>query len=89
MRMNQFVFFSVDCLIRVVFYLFLFFLASIVGVMALDLCADSCQSPARAYLLDVCLPEDHARGLSTFTAMAGLGEIGVPHVLIRIALRRT
>ncbi|OQV13778.1 Membrane-associated transporter protein [Hypsibius exemplaris] len=46
---------------------------TIVGVMALDLCADSCQSPARAYLLDVCLPEDHARGLSTFTAMAGLG----------------
>ncbi|GAV09227.1 hypothetical protein RvY_18801 [Ramazzottius varieornatus] len=46
---------------------------TIIGVICLDLCADSCQSPARAYLLDVCLPEDHARGLSAFTAMAGLG----------------
>lgn len=48
-------------------------LLTIGGVMVLDLCADSCQSPGRAYLLDVCLPEDHARGLAMFTTMAGLG----------------
>ncbi|CAH0702795.1 unnamed protein product [Spodoptera exigua] len=39
----------------------------------LDFDADACQSPARAYLLDVTVPEDHAKGLSTFTVMAGLG----------------
>lgn len=33
----------------------------------------ACQSPARAYLLDVTVPEDNAKGLSTFTIMAGLG----------------
>lgn len=46
---------------------------TIVGTVLLDFDADACQSPARAYLLDVTLPEDHARGLSTFTVMAGLG----------------
>ncbi|XP_041565118.1 proton-associated sugar transporter A [Drosophila elegans] len=46
---------------------------TVLGTVLLDFDADACQSPARAYLLDVCLPEDHARGLSTFTVMAGLG----------------
>lgn len=46
---------------------------TILGTVLLDFDADSCQSPARAYLLDVTLPEDHAKGLSTFTIMAGLG----------------
>lgn len=46
---------------------------TILGTVLLDFDADACQSPARAYLLDVTLPEDHARGLSTFTIMAGLG----------------
>lgn len=46
---------------------------TILGTVLLDFDADGCQSPARAYLLDVTLPEDHARGLSTFTIMAGLG----------------
>lgn len=46
---------------------------TILGTVLLDFDADACQSPSRAYLLDVCLPEDHARGLSTFTIMAGLG----------------
>lgn len=46
---------------------------TIVGTVLLDFDADACQSPARAYLLDVTQPEDHARGLSTFTVMAGLG----------------
>ncbi|KAH8366979.1 hypothetical protein KR200_007206 [Drosophila serrata] len=46
---------------------------TVLGTVLLDFDADACQSPARAYLLDICLPEDHAKGLSTFTIMAGLG----------------
>ncbi|CAH0394918.1 unnamed protein product [Bemisia tabaci] len=46
---------------------------TILGTILLDFDADACQSPSRAYLLDVTVPEDHARGLSTFTIMAGLG----------------
>ncbi|XP_025423746.1 proton-associated sugar transporter A [Sipha flava] len=46
---------------------------TILGTVLLDFDADACQSPARAYLLDICVPEDHAKGLSTFTIMAGLG----------------
>ncbi|CAK1598605.1 unnamed protein product [Parnassius mnemosyne] len=46
---------------------------TVLGTVFLDFDADACQSPARAYLLDVTVPEDHARGLSTFTIMAGLG----------------
>lgn len=48
-------------------------LFTILGTVLLDFDADACQSPSRAYLLDVTIPEDHARGLSTFTIMAGLG----------------
>lgn len=46
---------------------------TIVGTILLDFDADAMQSPSRSYLLDVTQPEDHARGLSTFTIMAGLG----------------
>jgi len=46
---------------------------TVLGTVLLDFDADACQSPSRAYLLDVCVPEDHALGLSTFTIMAGLG----------------
>lgn len=67
---------------------------TVLGTILLDFDADACQSPARAYLLDVTiagmlmghfngricyifmashLSEDHAKGLSTFTIMAGLG----------------
>ncbi|XP_075232164.1 loss of visual transmission isoform X2 [Lycorma delicatula] len=46
---------------------------TVLGTVLLDFDADACQSPARAYLLDVTVPEDHAKGLSTFTIMAGLG----------------
>ncbi|KAL1513016.1 hypothetical protein ABEB36_002502 [Hypothenemus hampei] len=46
---------------------------TVLGTVLLDFDADSCQSPARAYLLDVTTSDDHARGLSTFTIMAGLG----------------
>uniref|UniRef100_T1IUZ2 Major facilitator superfamily (MFS) profile domain-containing protein n=1 Tax=Strigamia maritima TaxID=126957 RepID=T1IUZ2_STRMM len=48
-------------------------LFTVIGTVLLDFDADACQSPARAYLLDVTLPEDHAKGLSTFTIMAGMG----------------
>ncbi|ERL87048.1 proton-associated sugar transporter A isoform X1 [Dendroctonus ponderosae] len=46
---------------------------TILGTVLLDFDADACQSPARAFLLDVTTSDDHARGLSTFTIMAGLG----------------
>ncbi len=46
---------------------------TIVGVVLLDFNCDACQSPARAYLIDVTDPSDHARGLATFSFMAGLG----------------
>lgn len=46
---------------------------TVLGTVLLDFDADACQSPSRAFLIDVCLPEDHAKGLSTFTIMAGLG----------------
>ena len=46
---------------------------TIVGVAMLDFNCDACQSPSRAYLLDVSVPEDHQTGLTTFTVMAGLG----------------
>ncbi|XP_060526488.1 proton-associated sugar transporter A isoform X2 [Cylas formicarius] len=46
---------------------------TVIGTVLLDFDADACQSPARAYLLDVTVSDDHAKGLSTFTVMAGLG----------------
>lgn len=46
---------------------------TVLGVFLLDLDCDACQSPSRAYLLDVTEPSQHALGLTTFTAMAGLG----------------
>lgn len=46
---------------------------TIIGVVLLDLSCDAAQSPSRAYLLDVSIPEDHSRGLGTFSVMAGLG----------------
>ncbi|XP_065169372.1 proton-associated sugar transporter A isoform X2 [Atheta coriaria] len=48
-------------------------LFTILGTVLLDFDADACQSPARTYLLDVTVEDDHAKGLSTFTIMAGLG----------------
>lgn len=45
----------------------------ICGVVLLDFNCDACQSPARAYLIDVSISEDHTTGLSTFTVMAGVG----------------
>ncbi|XP_004520943.1 proton-associated sugar transporter A [Ceratitis capitata] len=46
---------------------------TILGMVLLDLNADTCQTPARTYMLDVCIPEDQARGLTTFSLLAGFG----------------
>ncbi|CAD5124268.1 DgyrCDS12562 [Dimorphilus gyrociliatus] len=46
---------------------------TILGVIMLDMCCDGCQSPCRAYLLDVTVQADHPIGLTTFTILAGLG----------------
>lgn len=46
---------------------------TILGMVLLDLDADTCQTPARTYMLDVCIPEDQARGLTTFSLLAGFG----------------
>ena len=46
---------------------------TVFGVLLLDLDCDACQSPSRAYLLDVTDPSQHSLGLTTFTFMAGLG----------------
>lgn len=46
---------------------------TIIGTIILDLGADTVQTPSRAYLLDVCVQDDHAKALSTFTIMAGIG----------------
>ncbi|KAH3825795.1 hypothetical protein DPMN_127675 [Dreissena polymorpha] len=48
-------------------------LLTILGVALLDFNCDACQSPCRTYLLDISVPEDHSRGLTSFTVMAGLG----------------
>ncbi|CAF2756372.1 unnamed protein product [Rotaria sp. Silwood2] len=46
---------------------------TVLGVLLLDLDCDACQSPSRAYLLDVTDPSQHSSGLTTFTFMAGFG----------------
>jgi len=48
-------------------------LLTVLGVASLDFNCDACQSPCRTYLLDISSPEDHSRGLTSFTVMAGLG----------------
>lgn len=46
---------------------------TVLGVVVLDFSCDACQSPCRAYMVDVTIKEDHGRGLVTFTIMAGFG----------------
>ncbi|XP_077283736.1 membrane-associated transporter protein-like isoform X2 [Arctopsyche grandis] len=46
---------------------------TILGTILLDFNADVSQSPTRTYMMEVCTPDDHARGLSTLTMMAGIG----------------
>ena len=52
-------------------------LFTVLGVILLDFSCDACQSPCRAYMLDVTVPEDHPGGLSTFTVLAGKCQNGV------------
>lgn len=46
---------------------------TVIGVVIADYTSDALQNPSRAYLLDVCRADDHARGLTTFTVLAGFG----------------
>ncbi|CAN8013335.1 unnamed protein product, partial [Ixodes persulcatus] len=46
---------------------------TVVGFVLLDMCCDACQSPSRSYVLDVTIATDHARALTTFTVLSGLG----------------
>lgn len=48
-------------------------IVTILGTICLDFSADTCQTPARTYMLDTCISEDHAHGLSIFTVLAGFG----------------
>lgn len=46
---------------------------TIVGTVLLDFNADNCLTPARTYLLEMCIAQDQSRALSIFTLLAGLG----------------
>ncbi|XP_065368550.1 proton-associated sugar transporter A [Calliphora vicina] len=46
---------------------------TIIGLVLLDFDADTCQTPARTYLLDMCIPEDQPKALTMFTLFAGVG----------------
>lgn len=48
-------------------------LVTIIGVILLDFSADVTQSPARAFMLDMSIAEDHSKGLSAFGIMCGVG----------------
>ncbi|XP_074652893.1 membrane-associated transporter protein-like [Tubulanus polymorphus] len=48
-------------------------LFTVIGVLLLDFSCDASQSPARTYLLDICIPEDHKAGLTMFTVVSGIG----------------
>ncbi|XP_071945155.1 membrane-associated transporter protein-like [Antedon mediterranea] len=61
---------------------------TVLGVILLDFCADAAQSPTRAYLIDIVPKEDHQKGLSSFTTMAGLGGF-VGYMICGIPWERT
>ncbi|XP_034107903.1 proton-associated sugar transporter A [Drosophila albomicans] len=46
---------------------------TILGMVLLDFDADTCQTPARTYLLDMCVPEEQPKALTMFTLFAGFG----------------
>lgn len=46
---------------------------TILGLVLLDFDADTCQTPARTYLLDMCIPEEQPKALTMFTLFAGIG----------------
>lgn len=56
---------------------------TVIGTVFLDFCADGCQSPCRAYLLDITIPQDHAAGLTAFCLNCAVGST-VGYVLAAI-----
>lgn len=46
---------------------------TIIGTFLIDFNADNCLTPARTYLLEMCVAQDQSRALSTFTLLAGIG----------------
>ncbi|XP_077998049.1 membrane-associated transporter protein-like isoform X2 [Glandiceps talaboti] len=46
---------------------------TLVGVVMLDFCADSSDSPARAYMIDVCNSNDLEKGLNIHALLGGIG----------------
>lgn len=50
-------------------------LVTVIGIILLDFNADVCQTPARAYILDMTIAEDHSKGLSAFGIMCGIGSL--------------
>lgn len=46
---------------------------TVFGIGLLDASCDGCQSPARAFMLDVTPRAVHSRGLASFTVISGLG----------------
>jgi solute carrier family 45 protein 1/2/4 len=58
--------------IQTAHYSLMVIIVTVIGVFLLDFNCDACQSPSRAYLIDICSTEDHSTGLTMFTIMAGL-----------------
>lgn len=48
---------------------------AILGTLLTEFNADMSQLASRTYMLDICLPQDHAKTLSLFSMMAGVGGI--------------
>ncbi|KAH8380521.1 hypothetical protein KR009_011179 [Drosophila setifemur] len=46
---------------------------TILGMVLLDFDADTCQTPARTYLLDMCVPEEQSKAMTMFALFAGFG----------------
>ncbi|XP_002737511.1 membrane-associated transporter protein-like [Saccoglossus kowalevskii] len=61
---------------------------TIVGVVMLDFCADSSDSPARAYMIDVCNSDDLEKGLNLHAMLGGLGG-GISYIMAGISWEKT
>lgn len=46
---------------------------TVLGVIFLDFNADTCQTPSRSFVLDLTVPWEQGKGMSTFSIMAGVG----------------
>ncbi len=56
---------------------------TIVGMVLLDVNCDSCQAPARSFVLDLTVPEDHSKALTTVTLMGGVGS-AIGYIMVGI-----